>query len=452
MSDFNETVYYRKPGNGHVAELLFHGRLTLKDVHLIEELIRIHKISNTSLTSDGNIRILYLKKETLEQVLESCNEFQIAVRGGYQRVPLKVYTAALSGLRPGEELDVRPYADLARQIDVAEQLSSLPKHYRFRVYFAGLETDLAEASDCNLIFLANGSEAFRVLIRQEDGSLFELTEKMICGRFLSYIKIALRLSVKTLSADDYIPAFWKEMQNLTEEERSCISVPQTPVTKQGKGDFTCGPFIMDQKQKDLYTTKAHPYGGIIPIVFWKRLNMVTSEMEDVELRIDRSMNLYFCNLLADEAHAPLTALPETAYTDYETSRASDRCSICHGGQIDPQLFVSTMLKELKKLRLKNSVLPTFTISGCGRCCFNIPKETLVFVNQPSKNIGDETLLSVSAHLHMDEKDITLGILPQKNILPFLMAIGSLVQSADSDFYSWYHADPELINKIVGLYQ
>ena len=112
--------------------------------------------------------------------------------------------------------------------------------------------------------------------------------------------------------------------------------------------------------------------------------------------------------------------------------------------------MTVTLKEMRKLRFYDGVLPTFTISGCERCCHTVPKEDLVFVTQSETPEGRNPGRYCRVKLHMDA-DKDLGIMPQQNIAEYLMAIGAMVQSAESDFTTWYQNNKELMTKLTDLY-
>ena len=425
----------------------------MQQLDFMVNVIRERKLPKTSLTKDGNIRLVNLTEETLEAVLADAEACGIPTAGGYEHPHIKVFSSPLSGMAEGEVFDVRPYADKAREYTRTLQGKTHRKHSVFRIYFAGREQDLTDAADCDMIFLAVEKGLFQVSIRGEEGHLVTLTPKTTAGRFLSYIKAALTLAEPPLSSQDYPGAFWAAMNALSDADRADTPVEEIPVTKKGKGDFTCGPQVYKQKQPDLYAAICHPFAGMIPVSYWKKLQKILTENEylDVELRMDRNRNLYICNLLADEVHLPLTALQETAYTAAERSDASDRCLLCSSGTVDPQLFVSTMLKGLRQLRLHDRVLPSFTISGCPRCCFAVPKEDLIFITQTDVPQDLPAGRYCQVCLHADH-DRNLGFISYKNIFPYLMALGSLVQSSGMDFSLWYEQNSEIMKRLTALYR
>ena len=442
--------YYRKPGNGLAAELLFFGAMTPENLKFMEDSIRKYKINKTSLTRDGNVRVWNMKEEALNGLLADADAAGIPCQGAYVRNKIKVFSAALAGGEEKEAFDVRPYADRAREFlkDQEEKVKST--HGILKFYFAGQEEDLHEAGDCDMVFVSQEEKTFRVLVRDEKGEFFTLAQKTEAGRFLSYLQVAVQLYNTGLTGETYRGAFWKAMGELEDAQREPVEVASAEVNKTGSGNFTCGPRIIKQKQEDLYAVECHHFGGIVPIAFWMKLAKAIDGYEDIVLRMDRGMNLFVCNLLAEEVHKPLDVMTEAAFTRAEKSSVSDRCGLCVHGMVDPQVFVSVLLKEMRKLRFYDGVLPTFTISGCERCCHTVPDANLVFVTQSETPEGRKPGRYCRVKLHVDG-NTELGIMPQQNIAEYLMAVGAMVQSAESDFTTWYQNNKELMVKLTGLY-
>ena len=442
--------YYRKPGNGLVAELRFFGAMTPENLSFMADSIRKYKINKTSLTRDGHVRVWNMKEEALDGLLTDAEAAGIPCQGAYVRDKIKVFSAALAGGEEKEAFDVRPYADRAREFLKGLEDKVQTKHGILKFYFAGQEEDLAQAGDCAMVFIAQAEDTFRVLVQDEKGDFFTLAQKTEAGRFLSYLQVAVQLYNTGLTGETYKGAFWKTMGELDDAQRESVTVTAVPVNKMGNGNFTCGPRIIKQKQEDLYAVECHHFGGVVPIAFWMKLAKAIDGYEDIVLRIDRSMTLYVCNLLAEEVHKPLDVMTEAAFTRTEKSAVSDRCGLCVHGMVEPQAFVSVLLKEMRKLRFYDGVLPTFTISGCERCCHTVPEADLVFVTQTAAPEGRQNGRYCKVRLHMDA-DKELGIMPQQNIVEYLMAVGAMVQSAESDFAAWYQNNKELMTKLTMLY-
>lgn len=442
--------YYLKPGNGLVAELQFFGAMTPADLDFVVESIRKYKINKTTLTKDGHVRMWNMQEDALDGVLFDAREAGISCRGAYERPKIKVFCTALAGFAENEAFDVHPYAVLARDYLADQETHVHSKHGILKFYFAGREEDLKQAADCDMVFVAQDEKTFRVLVQDEKGEFFTLAQKTEAGRFLSYLQVAVKLYNTGLTGETYKGAFWQAMGELDDEQRASVAVEESPVTKTGNGNFTCGPRVIKQKQEELYAVECHHFGGIVPIAFWKKLAKALDNYEDIELRMDRKLNLYVCNLLAEEVNRPLDAMNEAAFTRAEKSDVSDRCSLCSAGVLDPQVFVGVLLKEMRKLRFYDGVLPTFSISGCDRCCHTVPREDLVFVTQTATPEGRKPGKYCQVKLYMDGGR-PLGFMPQQNIAEYLMAIGAMVQSKESNFAAWYQDNKELMVKLTELY-
>jgi sulfite reductase beta subunit-like hemoprotein len=105
---------------------------------------------------------------------------------------------------------------------------------------------------------------------------------------------------------------------------------------------------------------------------------------------------------------------------------------------------------MRKLHFYDGVLPTFTVSGCERCCGRVPREDIIFVNQTEAPADRPSGRYCKVVLTVPRQQ-ELGIMPQQNIAEYLMAIAALVQSAESNFADWYEKNPELMIKLTTLY-
>ena len=253
-----------------------------------------------------------------------------------------------------------------------------------------------------------------------------------------------------LTRETYTGTFWKAMGELSDEERTALHVEMKEIHKAGSGNFTCGPRLIKQKQEELYAVEYVPFGGVVSVAFWKKLVKAVENYENIVVRMDRNLHLYICNLLAEEVHQPLDITMDGALTRVEQSRVSDRCSICPAGTLDPQAFVGVLLKEIRKLRFYDGVLPTFTVSGCERCCFTVPREELIFVTQTDTPEGRKPGRYCLVRLHMDG-DREIGYMPQQNMAEYLVSLAALVQSKETDFTTWYGENRELFEKLTLLY-
>lgn len=441
--------FYRKPGNGLMAELEFFGTMDMTQVAFIAECILKYKINKTTLTKDGHVRLWNMTEEMLDGVLTDAKKAGISCVGAYVKQAIKVYCPALTGMAEGEAFDVRPYADRTRKF-LGDNIVEGCGHGIQRFYFAGQEADLEAAADCDIVFLAQPEEMFTVLVRDENDAFFTLAQHTEAGRFLSYVQVARKLYNTGLTRESYPGAFWKAMGELSDEERTALHVEAVELHKAGNGNFTCGPRLIKQKQEELYAVEYVPFGGVVSVAFWKKLVKAVENYENIVVHMDRNLHLYICNLLAEEVHQPLDITMDGALTQVEGSRVSDRCSICPAGTLDPQAFVGVLLKEIRKLRFYDGVLPTFTVSGCERCCYTVPREQLIFVTQTDTPEGRKPGRYCLVRLHMDG-DREFGYMPQQNMTEYLVSLAALVQSKNTDFTTWYTENSELFEKLTLLY-
>lgn len=441
-----EQKYEMKPSNGKVVELQFEGRMAWPQLEFMAEIVKKYKINKTTLNLDASVAVWNLNEEGLQGLLADAKRVGVPTCGAYSFKKRKVFYSPLSGLEENEYLDVRPYAEAARAwIDEQEG------NAKFTVYFSNGGELPKEAYRCDVIFQAAEGGLMRVFIKKpgEEG-YFQLAENTEAGRCLPYLKIAFALKGKTDTEAAYRMEFWKTLGGMSDEERSPVEVELPVIDKTGNGEFTCGPKIIKQKQPELYAVTYHPLGGVINVAFWNKLVKVMKDYKQIELRLDPRMNLYVCNLLAEEVHLPLDAMTDGAYTAVERSMVRSYCGLCHFGNCDAQMFEHVILKELRKMNFSDGTLPTFTFTGCYRACGWIPATELRFLAR-EREAGQQGLLFDVQSFGDEEKPESLGIMPQKKIVEYLIALGALAQSADLSFKEWSLRNTGLLKKVTELY-
>ena len=417
--------YYRKPENGGVVELAFYGEITSPKLAFIKKIIHKFNIKKTTLTKDGHLRIWNLDEETLDKLLEESKIDGIVCNGAYTKESKKIFCSPLSGMTDDEAFNVRPYANAARSFFANSPTVTGCSHSIQRFYFAGKENDLAEAKDCDVIFLAKPANTFKIFVKNQSDEFFVLSEDIEANKFLSYLEVASKLYGEELSPDDYKNLFFKSLGKLE-------NIPTTEIDDEKNANYELAPL------------KCHHFGGVIPITFWENCK------ENMLLRIDRNLNLYICNLQTNKNNESLELLNGTASTRVEQSGVSDRCSICPAGVIEPQEFMNLLLSKLHSLNLVENVLPTFTISGCERCCFTVPREELIFVTQTEVPEGRKQKRYHLIRLHLDN-DQELGYIAKENIENYLIKLASLVQAENTDFKTWYEKNKKTFEEITQSY-
>lgn len=471
-----EDFYEKKAGNGCVAELLFYGRINRRQLEFLAGSVKKYKINKTTLNRYGSVVVWNLRREVLRDFLAEAGEAGIEYRGAYDPKRIHVFCAPLSGIAEGECFDVYPYADAARRWlegrvgqDAAKEKSF---GGAFTVRFSNVPWAMSERKACDMAFCATEGGLFEVWAGnlasegcgQDPGqagyscqeetpgaepALFRLAEKTEAGRFLSYIEAGFAIRGQAHTADDYRSLFWKAMAALPDAKRQSVTVETAEITKTGNGNFTCGPRVVKQKQKDLYAVRYHPLGGVVNVAFWQKLLRSLENAEDVELRLDPRMDIYVCNLLAEEVGLPMDSMADGAFTAAEASPVQALCGLCSRANCEAQMFEHVLLKETKKLGFADGVLPAFTVAGCPDACGGFSDVDLRFLAEARK-AGETGWFLVEAGDGFGGWH-SMGRIPQQQLTEYLIALGALSQSAGLSFREWRLSDPGLMEKVTALY-
>ncbi len=476
-----EEIYEKKAGNGCVAELYFEGRMTRRQLEFLTESVKKYKINKTTLNRSGNVVVWNLRREVLRDFLAEAGEAELVCGSAYMPEKISVGCAPLSGVEEGERFDVYPYAAAARR-QLSERMPSAGQNSAeersseasFSVYFSNVPRLPAEGEACDMVFCAAEGGLFDVWAKDPAGNagtpLFQLAGRVEAGRFLSYIKAGLAVWGQAANADACRSLFWQTLAAMPDEERQPVKVETPEITKTGNGNFTCGPRVIKQKQEELYAVRYHPLGGVVNVAFWQKLLRSVEKIEDVEFRLDSRMNLYVCNLLAEEVGLPMDSMSDGAFTPVESSPVNSFCGLCSGANCDAQMFEHVLLKEIKKLGFADGVLPVFTVAGCGEACgdsFDADLRFLAETRRTEENGNAETAESKEAvkagrpgsrlwftveSREQPSRDWRpVGQIPQQKLTEYLIALGALPQSAGLSFQEWKTANPGLLEKVTALY-
>lgn len=476
MYTMTEELYEKKPGNGCVAELHFNGRISRQQLEFLVESVKKYRINKTTLNQQGSVIVWNLRREVLAEFLAEAGGLGIACGSAYVPERIRVFCAPLSGMEEGECFDVSPYADAARRWLAEHTPWVCPDGEEvwtakvpFSVYFSNFSRLPREGEACDLAFCAAEEGLFEIWAGNpaeigrtcgEDGAgakkadsvgfaPFRLAERVEAGRFLSYIKAGLAIRGRAKDADGYRSLFWQALAALPDGERQPVAVEAREIRKTGNGNFTCGPRVVKQKQEELYAVRYHPLGGVVNVAFWQKLLRSVEKLEDVEIRLDSRMNLYVCNLLAEEVGLPMDSMADGAFTAAEASPVQAFCGLCPRANCDAQMFAHVFLKETKKLGFADGVLPAFTVAGCKDACGDFQDVELRFPAEAGRPGKELTFLAKSrddgGQWH------SMGRIPQKKLTEYLIALGALSQSAGLSFQEWKKSNPGLLDKVTALY-
>ena len=179
-------------------------------------------------------------------------------------------------------------------------------------------------------------------------------------------------------------------------------------------------------------------------------------MEEVELRLSPDETVYIINLTGSEAQKVLDATADGANTLFETSVSCIGSSICQVGARDSQALLSACVKAVREAGLPDSALPQIHISGCTSSCGTHQTGAIGF--HGTVKLVDK-VPQPAFFLHINGKEgqedalfgTQLGVILEKDIPSFLIAVGTAAAASGQPFGQWNSAHPGALEEIAAQY-
>lgn len=380
--------YAQQDAKFHMLRLrMAGGSLTKARLAFIAGAVRKYGIDTMKMTTCETIQLHNLTVDALPELMLDAVKADIFTKGGGGDNPRNVMVSPLSGVQPGECMDVLPYAET-----VAEYLLSICRDIKMprklKIAFCNGVDDRCHSAFRDMGFLAQTDGTFRLRIAGGLGASnpkmgVEVTERLapadilyavramvdtFCqhGCYDNRAKARTRFMQDTLGAEGLKQAFLKNFSARKAEGGLNLTVDATAVTKQGAGTIS-GARVIPQKQAGLFTVSYHPVGGLLPPEKPAELLSVIENMEAVTCRISPDETLYILNLTADEAQKVLAVTSDGAVTDFENSVACIGSSICQQGFRDSQAVLRACVDAARKAGVSEN-LPKIAICGCPSSC------------------------------------------------------------------------------------
>ena len=231
--------------------------------------------------------------------------------------------------------------------------------------------------------------------------------------------------------------------------------PRT-VEKNGDGSTADGPRILPQKQSGLYTVVWHPLGGQPDPKVFCTLSDILAEIPEAELRLSPDETAYIVNLTGEEARRILAVTEDGAHSLFETSVSCIGGVTCQVGTRDSQGLLAACIAAVRQADLPDGALPQIHISGCPSSCGTHQTGVLGFRGASRQVDGVPQAafaLFVNGESRQGQEAMgrKVGVLLERDIPGFLIALGREVAASGMDFSAWKAAVPDGVDRLAAPY-
>lgn len=471
--------YAQRGGTANMLRLrMTAGRLTKEKLRFIAEMIEQHQVKRAHFTTCQTVQLHDLSGQDAYEIMVKALDAGINTLGGGGDFPRNVMCSPLSGVEQGEYFDVLPYAEAAGEyLMTLIHAQKMPR--KLKVAFSNSPKNSTHATYRDLGFVACPDGTFdvysagglgnnpRMGVRVAQGvapSSILYYIKAMWLTFLAYGNYESRAKARTRymqealgGADNYIQAYRQKLEEVfASGENLELSVTPVLVKKGGDQSHAEGFRVIPQKQEGLYSVLYHPIGGQPDPSWFSRISDTIRDMEEVELRLSPDETVYIINLTGSEAQKVLDATADGANTLFETSVSCIGSSICQVGARDSQALLSACVKAVREAGLPDSALPQIHISGCTSSCGTHQTGAIGF--HGTVKLVDK-VPQPAFFLHINGKEgqedalfgTQLGVILEKDIPSFLIAVGTAAAASGQPFGQWNSAHPGALEEIAAQY-
>ncbi|MEE0751829.1 nitrite/sulfite reductase [Frisingicoccus sp.] len=403
------------------------------------------------LTTRQAIQIHDLTIDQVCDIMKDGIDHDLFTRGGGGNFPRNVSLSPMAGVDREEAFDVTPYARQAGDYFLRNATGyKLPR--KLKVAFSATPEDTACATVNDMGFIGGiheGRPMFRLWLAGGMGgqpalglpydAWVEPTE------ILYYIEAMIRLFMaegdyenkgrartrfipRRMGVDAFMECYKKHLREVRE---SCSFEGIEPeIFKEASWDSEADhPWMIPQKQKDLYTVVLHPLCGQLFIEDGEKILKMISEIPAAEIRLSMDEELYVRNLSKAQAEALLEAMKERMMmTKVRMSVSCIGTPTCQVGVNQSQALCRAIERAVASADMDETRLPRIYISGCPNSCARHPVAALGFSGCRIK-AGDESIEAFECHIGgkvgMDTSVMAkkAGVIPAEKIPGMIVELG-----------------------------
>lgn len=451
------------------------GRLTLKKMAFIADMINKYHIDKIKFSTCQNIQLHNLDYEPLCDIMEKALDVGIISIGAGGDNPRNVTASPLSGLDPEEYFDVLPYTEVATQYAlhfVHEE--KMPR--KLKIGFSSSPKNINHATMRDLGFVARPNGKFdvysaggigpnpkigvRVAEAVELKDILQYIRAMwlmfrTYGNYKMRARARSRYMQETLGGPEkYREAFQEKLAEAAGYDDYTFELPEERVIIRRGRKAIDVPWAIPQKQEGLYSLVWHPIGGFPNPTLFCRLSNILQGFNCAEVRVALDGSAYIINLTGREADYVYKRVIEkdTAKNQFELSSACVGSSICQVSIRDSQAILRACIEAVQEAKLPYDALPAISITGCPSSCAT-PELAVIGLRGGMRDKRVAWMLYVNGCELQGQEAFgkIVGAIFEEDVPKFFVELGKTVAESQLSFADWHAQHPDGIEKIAEKY-
>lgn len=468
--------YAQRGGERNMVRLRFAGGAVSADkAAFIAECITRYGIDMVHLTTCQAVQLHNLTGEAAADIVDAAFDHGIITLGGGGDCPRNVTASPLSGIEPGENFDVLPYAEIAESY-LLSILDSIKLPRKLKVGFSNSSENTTHVTFRDLGFASAPDGTFDVYCAGGLGNnplmgihvatgvdpskmLYHVRAMVDVfvkhGNYENRSKARTRYMQESMGEDALRAAYGEAVDALLSSGGLDISADDRSVHKAGCGKIQSDR-VHPQKQDGLYYVSYHPLGGDPSPSRMVEMAALAADIPEAGIRVSTDGTMYIINLTAEEAVRALDVTDDGARTLFESSVSCVGATICQIGLRDSRGLLDGLIEMERSEGFADGVLPRINISGCTSSC-GAHQIGVIGLNGTTKQIGGSShpcfnLHVNGSHLQGEERfGEPLGALAEEDVAEFLRDVGRAVVASGMTYRAWYDADGGEIRRIAAKY-
>ncbi len=412
------------------------------------------------------VQLHNLSGDAAAEVIEKALDHGIFTQGAGGDFPRNVSATSLSGIEPGEDFDVYPYAK-ATESYLLDLMREVRLPGKLKVAFSSSRRNETHATFRDLGFVSRPDGRFDVWsaggLGAEPSMGVPMAEGVDPSEVLYHVRAMVdnfmehgnredrsRARTRHLRADmgddRYREGYLKHLEALKEAGGLDIR-PEAPVySPKPFKEVPAGlPRVFRQKQDGLYYVTYRPVAGDVPVEMLRRIRGAIEGVEGAELRVSPDSAIHVANLDGEEAVRVARATEGGADTVFESSVSCIGATICQLGLRDSNGTLKSMVSAVREAGIPADALPRFRISGCRSSC-GCHQVGVVGLRGASRRVGEDNVdvYEVSVNgcgLQGRERfGDGIGAVPVDRVADMAVFLGRTVAASGKGFDEWYSGE------------
>ncbi len=435
------------------------GHMDRDKLSFIIDECRRYGVSRIHTTTCETVQLHNLRGDEIAEIMGRALDHGINTQGGGGDNPRNVSATSLSGVEPGENFDVYPYAKAAETylLDIMPDVR-MPR--KLKVTFSSSPRNETHATFRDLGFVSRPDGTFDVWGAGGLGNNpkfgMRLAEGVDPSKVLYYVramvdtfmehgdyenrgKARTRYMRDRLGDHEFAQEYGKHLSELMEKGGLDVHPAPTVFPVKEVMEVT-GERIHRQRQEGLYYVEYHPIGGDVPLEALERIRDAIADADGAEVRVSPDSALYIINLDGKEAVRVRDATEGGAANLFETSVSCIGGTICQQGVRDSNGLLNAMIAAVREAGV-GEYLPRFRISGCPSSC-GCHQVGIIGLQGASKAVDGQAVPAFKMSINgcgvegKERMGDVIGTISESAVPEAVVALGRAVKASGKCFDEW----------------